>query len=114
MASRVEKIKGEIAQRYDNIVNLYVAYMNSGKYPDMFGREFFHAVGDILQGTPVKQLVLFHLEANEVEQIVNHTMSKGGIPGSNKKRKPERDNRRKAKVSKKVKVSVKKRRRGAR
>jgi hypothetical protein len=85
MGRRMEKIQRELIERYDNISNLYVAYMNSGKFPDEFGREFFHAVGDIIQGVPVKQLTLFHLDSTAVEGIVDHTVSKGGVPGPIKK-----------------------------
>lgn len=101
MARRMERIQREIVQRYDHISNLYVAYMNSGRFPDEFGREFFHAVGEIIQGVPVKQLTLFHLDSAAVEDIVNHRVSKGGVPGKGKKsrrkrtaqtRKPKRKN----------------------
>jgi hypothetical protein len=80
----VEKIQREIIERYDNISNLYVAYMNCGKHSDEFGREFFHAVGEILQGTPVRSLTLYHLDAPTVAGIVNHAVSKGGVTGRRK------------------------------
>lgn len=77
--TRVEKVQREIIERYDNISNLYVAYMNCGKHSDEFGREFFHAVGEILQGKPVRGLTLYHLDAATVQGIVDHTVSRGGI-----------------------------------
>lgn len=90
MARRMEKVQREIVQRYDHISNLYVAYMNSGKFPDEFGREFFHAVGEIIQGVPIKQLTLFHLDSTAVEEIVDHKVSKGGVPGKTKKSRRKR------------------------
>lgn len=81
MPTRVEKIQREIIERYDNISNLYVAYMNCGKHSDEFGREFFHAVGEVLQGTSVRSLTLYHLDAQTIEGIVDHTVSKGGVAG---------------------------------
>jgi len=93
--TRVEKVQLEIIKRYDNISNLYVAYMNCGKHSDDFGREFFHAVGEILQGASVAQLTLYHLNRTEIEDIVDHTVSRGGIAGEKKgPRSPVRTKRR--------------------
>lgn len=106
MARRMEKVQREIVQRYDHISNLYVAYMNSGKFPDEFGREFFHAVGEIIQGVPVKQLTLFHLDPTAVEDIVDHKVSKGGVPGKNKKsRRKQPVRKRRSKRKKNVRRS---------
>jgi len=83
MARRVEKVQRELIERYDSISNLYVAYMNSGKFTDEFSREFFHAVGEIIQGIPIKQLTLFHLKPTVIEKLVNHGVSKGGVSAAN-------------------------------
>lgn len=105
--SRVEKVQREIIQRYDHISNLYVAYMNSGKYSDEFGREFFHAVGEILQGKPVRQLTLFHLSTETIEEIVNHLVPKGGTAGPKKRRRPKSQRpRRPRSTSSKTKKNV--------
>ena len=82
MAQRVEKLQKEIVGRYDRISNLYIAYVNSGKFSDEFGREFFHAVGDILQGVSHKNLTLYHLGNTPIPDVVDHTLSKGGTPGT--------------------------------
>lgn len=50
-----------LALRCRDIANLYIAYTNSGKFPDEFGREFYHAVGDILNGVPINRLELHHI-----------------------------------------------------
>jgi hypothetical protein len=86
--TRVEKVQREIVERYDNISNIYVAYMNCGKHSDEFGREFFHAVGEILQGRPVRNLTLYHLNPKAVEGIVDHTTSKGGVAGERRTPSP--------------------------
>lgn len=93
--TRMESIQREIVERYDNISNLYVAYMNCGRFSDEFGREFFHAVGEVLQGKSIKQLTLFHLDSKTVDEIVNHTLPKGGIADKkrdkkNKKKQPSK------------------------
>lgn len=82
MSQRVEKLQKEIVGRYDRISNLFIAYVNSGKFSDEFGREFFHAVGDILQGVPDKNLTLYHLGGTPLPEVVDHTLSKGGTPGT--------------------------------
>jgi len=82
MPQREERLQQEIIERYDRISNLYVAYINSGKFSDVFGREFFHAVGDILQGVSNKNLMLYHLAGTPLTDIVDHTLSKGGTPGT--------------------------------
>jgi hypothetical protein len=48
--SRVQKVQREIITRYDRVANLWISFHNSGKYVDEFAREFYHAVGRILQG----------------------------------------------------------------
>jgi len=71
--TRLLNAQREILVRYDRISNLWVAYHNSGKYPDDFGREFYYAIGKLLQGTPVPGLPLHHLDPEEVAPIVEHT-----------------------------------------
>jgi hypothetical protein len=70
---RLLRAQRDILTRYDRISNLWVAYHNSGKYPDDFGREFYYAIGKLLQGAPVSDLPLHHLDPEEVEPIVEHT-----------------------------------------
>lgn len=60
----------ELADRCRRISNLYIAYHNSGKSADEFGREFFVAVGEILNGTPIDELELYHVRAKDVEEVL--------------------------------------------
>jgi len=72
--SRVQKVQKEIISRYDNIVNLWVSFHNSGKYVDEFAREFYHAVGRILQGvklSPEELTIELHEVVNNQEFIAN-------------------------------------------
>lgn len=71
--TRLLSAQRELLVRYDRISNLWVAYHNSGKYPDDFGREFYYAIGKLLQGAPVSGLPLHHLDPEEVDPIVEHT-----------------------------------------
>jgi len=50
-----------LAARCQAILNLHIAYTNSGKFPDEFGREFFIAVGEILSGVPLEQIEVYHI-----------------------------------------------------
>lgn len=61
----------ELAERCQRIANLYIAYHNSGEAADVFGREFFYAVGDILNGTPIKNLEIFHINPREVTEVLS-------------------------------------------
>lgn len=74
--SREEKIKREILRRYAYISNLYIAYVNRGKDPEEVGREFFLAVGDILNGTPLDRLTLYHVDPEIITDVAQHL--KGG------------------------------------
>ena len=87
MQGRPQRVQRELIERYSRISNLYIAYVNSGKFPDEFGREFFHAVGDILQGTSVDQLTLFHVESSSVAPVVDYSTVNGGRVGSKTKKK---------------------------
>ncbi len=62
---RVHRVQLEIIKRYNAVSNLYVSYFNSHNAPDVYGREFFHAVGEILQGIPIDRVKaeLFHLDS---------------------------------------------------
>lgn len=71
--TRVIAAQRDILMRFDRISNLWVAYHNSGKYPDDFGREFYYAVGKLLQGVNIDKLPLYHLDPEEVAPIVEHT-----------------------------------------
>lgn len=59
-----------LAERCRRISNLFMAYHNSGKSSDIFGREFFHAVGDILNGTPLHRLEIFHIDAKKIPEVL--------------------------------------------
>jgi len=101
MAGRVQKVQQEIVARYNRVTNLYIAYMNSGELPDVIGREFFHAVGDVLQGKPVEQLELYHIDASSVESVVRHPATRGGKAAKKKKKPaPKRKAAKKGKASK--------------
>jgi hypothetical protein len=69
--TRVYRVQLEIIRRYNEISNLYVSYFNSSKSSDVYGREFFHAVGEILQGVPVDRVKseLYHIGA--VDAVVH-------------------------------------------
>jgi hypothetical protein len=80
---RVQKVQREIIDRYDRIVNLWISFHNSGKYVDEFSREFYHAVGRILQGaqlTPEDLTIELHEVVNNLEFIENggHKRDKEG------------------------------------
>jgi len=87
MSGRVGKVQRELVTRYNRIANLYIAYTNSGAFADEFGREFFHAVGDILNGTPIDKLTLHHIDPSAFEEIVRRGDNKGGkSPAANNKK----------------------------
>jgi hypothetical protein len=72
--SRVQKVQRDIVNRYDRIVNLWISFHNSGKYVDEFSREFYHAVGRILQGaqlTPEDLTIELHEVVNNQAFITN-------------------------------------------
>lgn len=68
--TRVLKVQLEVLGRLDEVTNLWIAYHNSGKFPDEFGREFFHAIGKILQGSKVADLKLSHIPTERVSPVV--------------------------------------------
>lgn len=72
--SRVQKVQQEIVTRYDRVANLWISFHNSGKYVDEFAREFYHAVGRILQGvqlTPEDLTIELHEVVNNQAFIAN-------------------------------------------
>lgn len=73
LPKRLFRVQQEILARYDCIINLWVAYHNSGKFPDDFGREFYYAVGKLLQGTPIPELHLQHLDPAEIHSVVDNS-----------------------------------------
>jgi len=71
LPDRVLNVQRDLLARFDRISNLWVAYHNSGKYPDDFGREFYHAVGKLLQGQPLDKVELYHI-SNKIPTIVSN------------------------------------------
>jgi hypothetical protein len=70
-SQRVLKTQAEVLARYRRIGDLWAAYYaRSTVGPEVFGREFYHAVGELLQGTPLEKLELVHLDVQELESIV--------------------------------------------
>ena len=67
-----KKTLPEVADKLDAISNLWIAYHGCGKFPDDFGREFFHAVGKVLQGHAVGELSLYHIDPSRVVCLVSH------------------------------------------
>jgi hypothetical protein len=59
-------------QRFDDITNLWMAYHNGPGFPDEYGREFFHAAGRILSGTPARKQSLHYLDTADIEEVVRH------------------------------------------
>lgn len=55
-----------ITQRLKNIVALYVGAYNTPKPVEQTAVEFMYAVGDLLEGTPLKDLALKHINMEEV------------------------------------------------
>ena len=69
---RFSQVQLELVHRYDLVANLWVAYHNSGISPDVFGREFYCAVGEIMQGIPAEKLSVCHIKLTQIERIINH------------------------------------------
>lgn len=65
-----EELVKECADRYKQIADMWVAYHISNEDPAVFGREFYHAVGEILQGNPLNQLELYHIDTSTVKPVV--------------------------------------------
>lgn len=66
---KVKHMLVSLAERCRRISSLFMAYYNSGKSSDVFGREFFHAVGDILNGTPLHRLEIFHIDPKKIPEV---------------------------------------------
>jgi hypothetical protein len=105
---RVSKVKDELVTRYHRIANLYIAYTNSGSFADEFGREFFHAVGDVLNGTPVEALTLHHIDAAAFEEVVLAGVPKGGKTTGKRKSKVQKPAKKKAKAKAPARKKTKK------
>lgn len=66
------KLHRDLVARYRRIADLWVAYnVKSEDGPEVYGREFYHAVGELLQGIPMKRLELHHIRTSDVEPIVH-------------------------------------------
>ena len=74
--SRVLRAQQDIVARYKRVANLWAAYLTSDAYPEDFGREFYHAVGEILEGKPLTELDLYHIDAAAVQDIIVHGKEK--------------------------------------
>jgi len=72
MSGRVLRAQRDVIARFRRIANLYVAYTNSDRSPEEFGREFVVAVGEIMEGKTIDQLELFHIDVSEIEDVVAH------------------------------------------
>jgi len=71
MSERPIEVQTELIVRYRRVADLWVAYhVKCDNGPEEFGREFYHAVGEILQGVPLDRLELFHVQTDDVKNIV--------------------------------------------
>lgn len=108
ISSRVLNVQREILARYDCISNLWVAYHNGDKFPDDIGREFFHAVGKILQGHSLDKLMLFHVDPKKIKQVVSHAaLFDRAVNGSKTKTMTETKNEKGTQACRKQKRSQK-------
>lgn len=83
---KAERAREILAEKCRRISSLWVAYYNSGKSSDVFGREFYHAVGDVLNGTPLSKLELFHIDPKKIADILSAPPPKSGIKLIKKRR----------------------------
>jgi len=72
MGGQALRAQQDIVARYRRVSNLYVAYTNSDGTPEEYGREFTIAVGELLEGQNINQLELFHINVDDVEDIVSY------------------------------------------
>ena len=71
MSKRVLKTQAEVLARYRRVGDLWTGYYaKSTVGPEVFGREFYHAVGELLQGRKLENLELVHLNVEELEEVV--------------------------------------------
>ncbi len=71
MSKRVLKTQAEVITRYRRIADLWATYYaKCAEGPEVFGREFYHAVGELLQGNPLENLELVHLDICNLEAVV--------------------------------------------
>ena len=82
---KAQRVEANLAERCRRISNLYIAYHNSGTSSDIFGREFFHAVGDILNGTPLHRLEVFHIDPKRISEVLSAN-SQTGSPKRKRRR----------------------------
>jgi len=79
MKKRAQEAEAEALDRYRRIGNLWTGYYaQCSEGPEVFGREFFHAVGELLQGRDLEQLELMHISTNELEEVVFAKKTKRG------------------------------------
>ena len=67
---RAQHTMQNLAERCRRISNVYAAYLNCRKEPREFGAEFFRAVGELLNGTPVEQLELQFVTIDQIQEVV--------------------------------------------
>jgi len=71
MSKRVLKIQEEVITRYRRIGNLWTGYYaKCAAGPEIFGGEFFRAIGELLQGKQLEKLELVHLQTRELKSTV--------------------------------------------
>jgi hypothetical protein len=68
--ARVQRVMQDLAERCRRIANTYAAYLSCNHAPHEFGHEFFRAVGELLNGTPVQQLELQYVAMDEIQDVV--------------------------------------------
>lgn len=71
MNRRVLKVQEEILTRYRRISDLWTGYYAKCTVtPEVFGREFYRATGELLQGKPLERLNLIYLKTQELESTI--------------------------------------------
>lgn len=71
MSKQIQKATKDLLARYRRIADLWIAYqVKSDESPAVYGREFYQAVGELLQGIPTKKLELHHIDVADVESVV--------------------------------------------
>ena len=81
----------ELAKRYKIIADLWVAYHVHADDPAEFGREFYHAVGEILQGAATDSLELFHIDVKSIKRVAYTGRANAAeADGSTERKAPKR------------------------
>jgi hypothetical protein len=71
MSKQIQKVHTDLLTRYRRIADLWIAYqVKNEDGPAVYGREFYQAVGELLQGLPTKKLELYHIDVTDVESVV--------------------------------------------